>query len=135
MAWIKYNPNPRKNRRGQPRRVKDCVVRAFSRATGLSWEESYLLICAQGFHDGDMPSSDAVWGERLRRMGFERIAFPACPPTAGSCYSVADFADDNPRGIFVIGTGEHAVCVANGDYYDTWDSGDESPSFVWMKGE
>jgi len=32
MAYVNYNPNP------QGLSVGDCVIRAVSKATGLSWE-------------------------------------------------------------------------------------------------
>ena len=38
-----------------------------------------------------------------------------------------------PKGTYVIGTGTHAVCVIDGDYYDTGDSGDEIPQYFWKK--
>ena len=28
----------------------------------------------------------------------------------------------------------HVVCVQNGDWLDTWDSGDEVPLYYWQKG-
>lgn len=41
-----------------------------------------------------------------------------------------------PRGRYIVGTGNHAVAVVDGDYYDSWDSGNEILSFFWrMKGE
>jgi len=36
-----------------------------------------------------------------------------------------------PKGTYIIGTGSHAVAIINGDYYDSWDSGDEIPSFFF----
>lgn len=78
----------------------------------------------------DMPSSDAVWGAVLRRHGFKRKNIPdTCP----DCYTIADFCEDNPHGVFVVGTGGHVVTVVNGDYYDAWDSGNEITQYVWYK--
>ena len=31
----------------------------------------------------------------------------------------------------IIGTGKHAVAIIDGNYYDSWDSGNEIPSFFW----
>lgn len=47
--------------------------------------------------------------------------------------SVKKFTEIYPRGIFVLGTGEHAIAVINGTYYDTWDSGDEIIMFYLAK--
>lgn len=38
-----------------------------------------------------------------------------------------------PRGTYVIGTGTHAVCVIDGNYYDAWDSGEETPTYFYRK--
>ena len=35
MAWIEYNPNPRRNR------VGDCAIRAIAKATDQDWEMAY----------------------------------------------------------------------------------------------
>ena len=53
-------------------------------------------------------------------LGFDRVQMiDLCP----DCYTVADFAHDNPVGTFVLGPLEHAVAVIDGEWYDTWDSG------------
>jgi hypothetical protein len=36
-----------------------------------------------------------------------------------------------PKGAYIIGTGSHAVCVLDGDYFDSWDSGDQIASYFW----
>jgi hypothetical protein len=75
-----------------------------------------------------MPNSDSVWGAVLREEGFKRYIIPnSCP----DCYTVKDFCIDHPRGTYVLGTGGHVVTVVNGDYFDSWDSGEEVPIFYW----
>ena len=124
MAFIEYNPNP------TGRKVGDCAVRAVAKALGVDWEMAYVLIASNGFAMGDMPSSNSVWGAVLRQNGFYKMAIPdSCP----DCYTFKDFAQDNPNGIFVLGTGSHVATVVNGDLYDAWDSSDEIPVFVWFR--
>lgn len=78
----------------------------------------------------DMPSSNAVWGAYLRRLGFVKEMLPDyCP----DCYSVRDFCLDHPYGQYVLMLSGHVVAVEDGCYYDTWDSGDEIPLFYWRK--
>ena len=48
-------------------------------------------------------------------------------------YTVRDFCEDNPLGTFVLAIHEHVVCVVDGDYYDSWDSGGEIPIYYWTK--
>ena len=75
-----------------------------------------------------MPSADQVWGKHLYLLGAEPFLLPvSCP----QCVTIRDFARMYPRGVYVIGTGSHAVAVIDGDYYDSWDSGNEIPSFFW----
>jgi len=124
MAFVEWNPNP------VGRRVGDCAVRAISKALGVDWETAYVMTASNGFSMGDMPSSDSVWGATLRQHGFYRMSIPdACP----DCYSVNDFCNDNPKGTFVLGFGGHVATVVDGDIYDSWDSSNEIPQFVWYR--
>lgn len=122
--WKRYNPNP------AGRSVGDCAVRAISKALDIDWEQSYAQIALNGFQMGDMPSSDSVWGATLRQNGFYRQTIPGDLPDD---YTVADFARDNPNGTFVLGIGGHVVTVKDGDIYDSWDSSNEIPQFVWYR--
>lgn len=124
--YIEFNPNP------SGRRVGDCAVRAVSKALGLDWETAYAMIASAGYLMGDMPSSDSVWGAVLRKNGFYRQAIPDnCP----DCYTAEDFCRDNPRGTFVLGFGGHVATVVDGDIYDSWDSSNEIPVYVWFRKE
>lgn len=122
--WIRYNPNP------TGRTVGDCAVRAVAMALNVDWEKAYTLIADAGYAMGDMPSSDSVWGAVLRQHGFYRKAIPnTCP----DCYTVKEFCRDNPRGVYVLGFGGHVATVVNGDLYDSWDSSNEIPVYVWYR--
>lgn len=120
--WIKSNPNPLK------KEVPDCVIRAVSIALGRSWFDIYDDLCRLGKQECNMPSADAVWGKYLYRMGFEPFLLPQSCPV---CVNVRTFCLMYPEGRYIIGTGTHAVAVINGDYYDSWDSGEQVPSFFW----
>lgn len=129
MGFIKYNRNPYENDTG------DCIVRALSVAMDKSWDEVYIGIAAQGFMMKIMPSFNVVWRAYLKRMGFKRYVIPdTCP----DCYSVREFCKDHPLGTFVLATGmasgDHVVAVKDGNYIDTWDSGNEIPVLYWEKG-
>lgn len=122
-----FNPNPIKNKR-----VGDCVVRALSKATGKSWEETYIELCLLGYIMGDLPSSNKVWDSYLNTQGFARhIVSAECL----DCYTIQDFCNEYPQGVYVIGTGTHAVCVIDGVLYDSWDSSDETPIYFYRKEE
>lgn len=126
MAFKNYNPNPYNNL------VIDCTVRAISKATGQSWDETYIGLAVEGYVIKDMSNSNRVWGSYVKRLGFKKFSLPnTCP----DCYTVKQFCVDNPRGTFLLATGNHVVTVVDGDYYDTWDSGDEIPVYFWTKGD
>ena len=122
--YREYNPNPRKAR------VGDCAIRAICKVTGMCWEGVYTGLYLVGFELCDMPSANHVWGAYLRRLGFRRHMLPdTCP----DCYTVADFCAEHPRGNYVLAISGHVVAVVDGDYYDTWDSGNEIPVYYWEK--
>ncbi len=124
--WIKYNPNP------TGRNVGDCAVRAIAVALNTDWEDAYAMIVENGYAMGDMPSADSVWGAVLRQNGFYRKAIPnTCP----DCYTAEDFCRDNPHGIFVLAFGGHVATVVNGDLYDSWNSLQMIPVYVWYRKE
>lgn len=120
-----YNPNP------HGRSVGDCAVRALAKALGQSWEKTYVDLSLEGFVQGDLPNADSVWGPYLQTRGFVRRLIPDdCP----SSYTVADFADDHPKGTFILSMpGRHVVTVVDGDVFDSWDSLNEVPTYFWTK--
>ena len=120
--WIYANPNP------QRKIVPDCVIRAVSIALNLSWYQVYDELSDVGRKDANIPSADTVWGHYLYLKGFEPFLLPM---ECSKCTTINEFTKMYPYGTYIIGTGTHAVAVIDGNYYDTWDSGDEVPSFFW----
>ena len=124
--WINYNANP------AGRQVGDCTVRAVSKVLDEDWEQSYSGMALQGFMLCDMPSANHVWGAYLRSKGFKKHIIPdTCP----DCYTVEDFCKDHPKGRFILALSGHVVCIIDGNYFDTWDSGNEIPIYYFKKEE
>lgn len=124
MAFIEYNPNPQNKRAG------DCVVRALSKALDQDWGQTYIELAVQGYLMADMPTANHVWGAYLFDKGFSQQVIPdMCP----ECYTVREFCEDYPIGTYVLATGSHVVIVIDSNWYDTWDSGDETPIYVWKR--
>lgn len=123
--WIEFNNNPCN------KRVGDCSIRAISTVLNESWDSIYMALTEHGYAMCDMPSSNSVIGSYLRKRGFERIAVPnTCP----DCYTVKDFCIEHPNGSYILATGSHVVAVIDGNYLDSWDSGDEVPIYFYTKG-
>lgn len=124
--YINLNLNP------FHRRADDCVIRAIAKLLDKTWEEVYADICLEGLRYYDMPSANHVWGSYLKKKGYERHMIPDyCP----QCYTVKEFAKDNPEGSYLLALDGHVVPVIGGIYYDTFDSGDYTVIYYWKKGE
>lgn len=106
----------------------DCVVRAISVATDQPWEDVYDHLYLVGRRIYDMENSNEVWGLYLYALGFDPFLLPEyCP----QCVTIKEFCRYFPRGRYIIGTGSHAVAIIDGDYYDTWDSGNLTPTYFF----
>lgn len=121
--FVEFNPNPYK------KNVGDCVIRALAKALDKPWHDIYIDLCLLGYVFGDWGSSNAVWSAYLKHKGFKRRTIEDCP----DCYSIEDFCQDHPNGIYVIGTGTHAVAAIDGCYYDAWQSGREPVVYYFEK--
>lgn len=120
--WVRCNPNP------LGRNTGDCVIRAVAIATDQSWRETYRDLCRLGEIQGDLPNSNAVWGMYLKEKGARQFLLPeTCP----ECVTVRAFCDRYPEGVYVLGTGDHAVTCIDGDWYDSYDSGSAVPVIFW----
>lgn len=119
--FVKFNANPSASR------VGDCTIRAISKATGQSWEEVYINVCLTGLCQHDMPSANHVWGDYLESIGYERFVIPQ------RGYTVNDFTREHPSGSYILAISGHVVACVDGDYYDTWDSGEEIVVYYWRK--
>ncbi len=120
--WIPVNPN------SCGKYVGDCTIRALSMLLDQEWDQTYVELCITGFEICDMPSSNAVWGLYLQRHGFE------CEPLSFSSKSKVkevQYQSDGCR--ILMATGTHVVTAIDGDYYDTWDSGEEQVIAIWKE--
>jgi hypothetical protein len=96
----------------------------------IPWGEAFDLLYENGKEMGLMQDNKAVTWAILKMNGFHREALPdQCP----ECYTVADFATDHPRGVYVVATDSHIIAIIGGNWLDAWDSGSEVPLFYWFK--
>ncbi len=121
--WMRTNPNP------AHKEVSDSVIRAIAIALGARWLDIYDDLCRLGREEFNLPNADAVWSKYLHNSGFE----PFLLPENDNGINIEEFCREHPEGTYIVGTGSHPVAVLNGDYYDSWDSGNEVPSFFWRK--
>lgn len=120
--WKPYNPNPHRKRNG------DCTARAICKATGKTWDQVYVALCAYGFSEKDYPSANIIWGQYLYDLGFRQHLIERY-----WAHTVEDFCRDNPTGTYILAIDGHVVCVEDGFYWDSWDSGQEIPIYYWTR--
>lgn len=116
-----FQPNP------CGRSVGDCAVRAIAAAFDVSWEEAFDALAKNARAMCDLPNAESVWGSVLRMFGFE------CEMIRDYDYTVGDFADEHPHGVFVLGIDGHVVTVVDGVIMDSFDSSRLNPKFVWRR--
>ena len=121
--WVKYNDNPTLNI------TRDCAIRAVGVALDISWGQAFILLASMAYQMGETMDSDLVWGAVLRQEGFSKHLAPDCV----GCYTIAEFADEHPQGIYVMKTDGHVVAAVDGNYYDSFDSGNEPLIYYWSK--
>lgn len=114
-----FNPNP------CGKKVGDCVIRGISILTDKSWNDVYMGLCLEGLKMCDMPSSNVVWHNYLLEHSFTQKTIQ---PT-----TVKEFCKDNPKGKYLLATGTHVVTIIDGNYYDAWDSGNETIIYFYVK--
>lgn len=123
--WRRFQPNPFNIS------TSDCTVRAVCAVTGLDWRTAHRILCELSGELGEMPDRNRSWWAFLRAIGFTQFRLiDTCP----DCYTVADFARDHPHGRYILGPHEHAVAVIDGDWWDSWDSGDTVPMYYFEEG-
>ena len=121
--YIFYNPNPNFLDTG------DCVIRAISKLMGYDWDRAFIELSIQAYLLKRPLEDNVTWGEYLRSNGYKKEILPDCP----GCYSVRDFCAQYNEGSYAVATGSHVIAVIDGDYYDSWDSGDEILVYLWRK--
>ena len=104
------------------------MIRAICKALDMDWEKVYMDLTVRGLQSAMWGDTNAVWEKYLREKGFVQQVLPSTCP---DCYTIAEFAKDHPEGRYIVATGSHVVAVENGDYYDTWDSGHDVPSYYF----
>ena len=124
MSFVRYNENPFRND------TIDCAIRAISTFLDMDWDDVFIDLCVEGFINKDMPNKNYMWDQQLKRKDLKQYLIPnECP----NCITVESFTDMHPEGKYLLGTGSHVIAIENGDYYDTWDSGQELPLYYYKK--
>lgn len=135
-----FNPNPtaKKTYKSGAKAGKhpkwdkpDCVIRAFSGATGKSWEECYDILCEIGRKRFDVPNSRETLDEALAAQGFKKVSIKV--ESGSTRPTVAELAKQTIGKVCVFNIAHHEVAARDGKYLDVWDCGYKSVYNYWEK--
>lgn len=125
MKFTKVNVNP------SGRKASDCVIRAIMSATGKTWREVYDGLCNIGRELHDLPNTKRVYESYLENLGWTKQKMPKFAD--GTRYTVAEFADANSAGVYVISVAKHMTILKHGELLDTWNCSYKSVGNFWAK--
>ena len=117
--FVYYNVNP------DGYHIPDCVIRAISTATNLSYYDTiYALKRNSTQHCCDELTLSCY--ERLLDYEFN------LPHYLGVSHTVKQIAENFPNNILLIRTDGHLSVSMYGDIYDIWDCSEEIVTDFWI---
>lgn len=102
--------------------VNDCAVRAISLAEGKSWDVTYTELSAIAQQHGIL-LDDVDFIEPLLDSRYNRLCYDS--------KTVGEFAEEYPRGTYLITMNGHITCCIDGVIYDTFDCRDRIMWCAW----
>lgn len=112
----------------------DCLTRAISIATSLSYQEAYDLInrTASMEVDGDGSSARTGSANPVTRAALASLGFTWRPTMSiGSGCTTHLRADELPSGVLIAKLSKHVVAVIDGVVHDTYDPSREGTRCVY----
>ena len=123
--FVWYNANP-KNRLT----TGDCVVRAISMLTNVSWEQTLQNLTELGIFEGRVYNDPVIYTKYLGNLGFVKIAQPRFPNNTK--LTGKQFCEFFDRPCIASIGGHHVVYINKGKVFDTWDSTDGAIGNFWV---
>jgi hypothetical protein len=126
--WKEYNPNPLNRKTG------DCTLRAYCAAFNVSWEEAFDEASKVAKEMGYILDNPNV----VKKVVEETYGAKQDPKYTKKTVkskdriTVNEFALTHPYGIYVLHVRSHLVTIRDGEYWDSWDSGDKKVDEVWI---
>ena len=124
--WKKYNPNP------QSKNIGDCTLRSYCAAFGISWEQAFDIASQIAKENASMIQyvADKVLKEHF--LCEEDETYNKKTIKSKDRITINEFAMSHPYGTYILHTNRHQVTVKNGEYWDSWDSGDKKVDTVYL---
>lgn len=126
MVFEKFNANPK------GLKSADCVIRAISKATGDSWEDTYKGLFELSLKMKRVFNEKQVYEKYLEQKGWKKQKMPK--HENGKRYTVQELADSYwCRFDLIISVAHHLTYVSKGTLFDTWNCGHKSVGNYWTR--
>lgn len=124
--WHEYNPNPKE------RNIGDCTLRSYCAAFGISWDKAFDIASKVAKENSSMIQyvADKVLVEEFNCVVDEKYNKKIVK--SKDRIKVNEFALSHPYGTYILHVPKHQVTVINGEYWDSWDSGDKKIDTVYI---
>ena len=126
--WHKYNPNPKGKNTG------DCTIRAYCAAFDIDWDEAYD-IASEIAKENSVILDDSKVVPKILIEAFNcevDSKYNKKSVKAKERLTVNNFAMSHPYGTYILHIRGHLVTCKNGEYWDSWDSGDKKIDTVYI---
>ena len=116
--FVYYNRNPNGNKQN------DCVTRAISLASNLP----YPIIRKKLFHTAKLLNCEKLCVCCYRHLIEDVLKYK---PIKAEGYIVNNFANLNPKGIYLLRINGHITTLIDNSIYDIWDCRNELITDAW----
>ena len=123
--WHEYNPNPKK------KNVGDCSLRAYCAAFGWTWEEAFEKSSEIAKDEAIMMDTHKTCEKVMAGEGY--VLDEEFKKSKRKDLTVNEFALTHPYGTYFLNTHGHLLCVKDGEYWDSWDSGKKKVRRIYIK--
>lgn len=123
--WHEYNPNPKK------KNVGDCSLRAYCAAFGWTWEEAFEKSSEIAKNEAIMMDTHKTCEKVMEGEGY--VLDEEFKKSKRKDLTVNEFALTHPYGTYFLNTHGHLLCVKDGEYWDSWDSGKKKVRRIYIK--
>ena len=123
--WHEYNPNPKK------KNVGDCSLRAYCAAFGWTWEEAFEKSSEIAKDEAIMMDTHMTCEKVMEGEGY--VLDEEFKKSKRKDLTVNEFALTHPYGTYFLNTHGHLLCVKDGEYWDSWDSGKKKVRRIYIK--
>ncbi len=124
--WKEYNPNPK------DRNIGDCTLRSYCAAFNISWDQAFDIASQVAKENSSMIQyvADKVLTEVFNCTVSEK--YNKKTVKSKDRITVNEFAMTHPYGTYILHVRQHQVTVKNGEYWDSWDSGEKKIDIVYI---